>query len=106
MDNVHLADVREQGLLDFTKPFVVLLAAIFHFVTDDEDPIGIVATFSDAMPPGSYLVLTTAHHDSKPEESARASRMYSRSSSPMVTRSKSEIAAYFEGFELADPALA
>jgi hypothetical protein len=101
-----LADVREQGLLDLTKPFVVLLAAIFHFITDDEDPIGIVRTFAEAMPAGSYLILTTAHHDSKPEESARATRMYRRASSPMVTRSKRDIAVFFEGFELAEPGLA
>jgi hypothetical protein len=101
-----LADVREQGLLDLTKPFVVLLAAILHFITDDEDPIGIVRAFSGAMPSGSYLILTTAHHDAKPEESARAEKMYKRASSPMVTRSKSAIAAYFEGFELAEPGLA
>ncbi|HEY3905085.1 MAG TPA: SAM-dependent methyltransferase [Streptosporangiaceae bacterium] len=101
-----LADVREQGLLDLTKPFVVLLAAIFHFITDDEDPLGITRTFRDAMPPGSYLVLTTAHHDAQPEESARASKMYDRASSPMVTRSKRDIAAFFEGFELIDPGLA
>lgn len=101
-----LTDVREQGLLDLTKPVVVLLAAIFHFLTDDEDPIGIVRTFREAMPPGSYLILTTAHHDAKPEESARASRMYRRASSPMVTRSKHDIAAFFEGFELVEPGLA
>ncbi len=101
-----LADVREQGLLDLTRPFVVLLAAIFHFITDDEDPRGIISTFTDAMPSGSHLILTTAHHDAKPEESARAERMYRRASSPMVTRSKREIAAYFEGLELADPGLA
>ena len=94
-----LADVQEQGLLDLTRPVVVLLAAIFHFITDDEDPIGIVRTFAEAMPSGSYLILTTAHHDSKPEESARATRMYRRASSPMVTRSKRDIAAFFEGFE-------
>jgi hypothetical protein len=101
-----LADVREQGLLDLTKPFVVLLAAIFHFITDEEDPIGIVRTFTDAMPSGSYLILTTAHHDAKPEESARASRMYRRASSPMVTRSKRDIGVFFDGLELAEPGLA
>jgi S-adenosyl methyltransferase len=101
-----LADVREQDLLDLTKPFVVLLAAIFHFITDDEDPIGIVRTFTDAMPSGSYLILTTAHHDSKPEESARASQMYRRASAPMVTRSKRDIAVFFDGLELAEPGLA
>jgi hypothetical protein len=101
-----LIDAVATDLLDLSRPFVVILAAIFHFITDEEDPAGIVAVFRDAMPSGSYLILSTAQHDTKPEESARASRMYRRASSPLVTRSKEEIAAYFDGFELVEPGLA
>jgi len=101
-----LADVREQLLLDLNKPFVLLLAAIFHFIPDEEDPVGIIRAFSDAMPTGSYLILTTAHHDATPEDAARATQLYRRASAPMVTRSKLEISAFFEGFEVVEPGLA
>lgn len=98
--------VREQRLLDLTRPFVVILAAILHFITDDEDPAAIIEAFTDVMPPGSYLILSAAHHDATPAQSARATEMYRSASSPMVTRSKRDIAAYFDGLELAEPGMA
>ena len=100
-----LAEVRAHDLLDLTRPFVVLLTAILHFITDFERPTALVGEFRDAMPPGSYLVLSHATHDFQPEESARASRMYSRASSPLVTRSRLDIAAMFRGLELVKPGL-
>jgi S-adenosyl methyltransferase len=45
--------VRE--LIDFDQPIALLLVAILHFIPDDEDPLGIVARFRDALPTGSYL---------------------------------------------------
>jgi hypothetical protein len=103
--NRILAHVRTGGLLDLTRPFVVLLTAILHFITAFERPAEVVAAFRDAMPPGSYLVLSHATHDFQPEESARAATMYRRASSPLVTRSRLDIAAMFSGFELVKPGL-
>src|SRR5262249_37680124 len=100
-----LTAVRAGGLLDLTRPFVVMLTAILHFITDFERPAELVGAFRDAMPTGSYLVLSHATHDFQPEESARASRMYGRASSPLVTRSRLDIAAMFSGFELVKPGL-
>ena len=100
-----LADIRAGGLLDLNRPFVVVLTAILHFITDLERPAELVGAFRDAMPTGSYLVLSHATHDFEPEESARASRMYGRASSPLVTRSRLDIAAMFSGFELVKPGL-
>src|SRR5262249_27567846 len=71
-----LAEVSDRGLLDLTRPYVVLLGAILHFITEDEDPAGIVRVFADAMPSGSYLILSHGTHDVRPEESARATNMY------------------------------
>jgi hypothetical protein len=100
-----LAEVKARRLLDLTQPFVVVLAAMLHFITDQEDPAGIVTAFRDAMPPGSYLILSHATHDILPEESARARTMYRGASSPLVTRSRDEVAALFVGFELVEPGL-
>ena len=100
-----LAEVKARRLLDPTQPIAVVLAAMLHFITDQEDPAGIVAAFRDAMPPGSYLVLSHATHDILPEESARARTMYRGASSPLVTRSWEEIAALFVGLELVEPGL-
>ena len=61
-----LADPRLRELIDFTRPVALLLVAILHFIRDEEDPAGIVATMRDALPPGSYLVLTHGTQDFHP----------------------------------------
>jgi hypothetical protein len=100
-----LADIRARRLLDLGKPFVVMMTAILHFITDEEKPEELVAVFKNAMPAGSFLVLTHATHDWQPEESERATRMYKRASAPLVTRSRIDIAALFRGLELVPPGL-
>ena len=53
-----LACPRVRELIDFSQPFAVLLIAIVHFLTGDEDVGRIIATLSDALVPGSYLALS------------------------------------------------
>ena len=71
-----LADVRARRLLDLSQPFVVMMTALLHFITEDEKPDELVRVFKNAMPSGSFLVLTHATHDFAPEDSERATRMY------------------------------
>jgi hypothetical protein len=53
--------------LDFSQPVAVLLIAILHFISDDEDPYGNVRDLMNAMPPGSYLVISHATTDFTPD---------------------------------------
>jgi transcriptional regulator with XRE-family HTH domain len=46
--------------------------AIFHFITDEEGPAGIVATLRDALAPGSYLALSHATGDFRTQAAAKA----------------------------------
>jgi hypothetical protein len=100
-----LADVRARRLLDLSQPFVVMMTAILHFITDEEKPEELVRVLKNAMPSGSFLVLTHATHDFQPEESERAVRMYRRASAPLVTRSRIDIAALFRGLDVVEPGL-
>ncbi len=100
-----LADVRARRLLDLNRPFVVMMTAILHFVTDDEKPDELVRVLRNAMPAGSFLVLTHATHDFQPDNAERATRMYRRASAPLVTRSRIDIAAMFRGLDLVAPGL-
>ena len=45
-----LAHPKLRELIDFTQPVALLLVAILHFITDEENPAGIVATLRDALP--------------------------------------------------------
>jgi len=100
-----LAEVSDRGLIDLNRPLVVLLTAILHFIPDEDDPAGIVKVFRDGMPSGSYLVLSHGTHDPVPAEPARASDMFRGASSPLITRSRQDIAAMLAGLELVEPGL-
>jgi SAM-dependent methyltransferase len=94
-----------ERLIDFSQPVVVLMVAVLHFVRDDEDPAGVISRLTDVMAPGSYLVLSHATHDTRPEEASRARGLYQRASAPLVTRTRQQIAGLFEGLDLVEPGL-
>ena len=48
---VILAHPKVRELIDFSRPVALLLVAILHFITDAEDPAGILAAFGDALVP-------------------------------------------------------
>ena len=100
---IILADPNIRALIDFTEPVALLLVAIMHFVTDADDPAGIVAVFRDALAPGSYLTLSHATGDFHPQAAARAAAVYDRATSPLALRSRAQITELFGGFEMVDP---
>jgi S-adenosyl methyltransferase len=101
-----LGHVETHELLDLTRPVVVLMTGILHFIADAEDPAGIVQVFRDAVPAGSYLVLSQATDDVRREDAEYAKNTMRRASAPHLhTRSHSEFAAFFAGLELVDPGL-
>ena len=53
-----LEDPVIRNHLDFSRPVAVILVAVLHFISDDDDPAGIIATIRDALAPGSYLVIS------------------------------------------------
>ncbi|MEU4245674.1 SAM-dependent methyltransferase [Actinoplanes sp. NPDC026619] len=56
----EILDHPALAVLDLAEPVGLMLAAVLHFVRDDEDPAGIVRTFLDALAPGSYVVASHA----------------------------------------------
>jgi hypothetical protein len=97
-------DVRE--LIDFDKPAALLLAAIVHFITDQEGPGQIIATFRDALAPGSYLALSHCTADFHDQATVDATtQVYAKAASPLVPRSHAEIAALLDGWDLIEPGL-
>ncbi|WP_176611401.1 SAM-dependent methyltransferase [Actinomadura sp. WMMB 499] len=45
-------------LIDFGRPVGVLLCGVLEFLTDADDPPGVVAALVDGLPPGSHVALT------------------------------------------------
>ena len=101
-----LADAGVRQLIDFSQPVAVLLVAVLHFVTDADRPYDAVRTLVDALPPGSYLVLTHSTPDDVPDDVTEAMKnVYSNSSAQVAPRSFDDVAKFFDGMELIDPGL-
>ncbi|HEX9338175.1 MAG TPA: SAM-dependent methyltransferase [Pseudonocardiaceae bacterium] len=93
-------------LLDFSRPVAVLAVGILHFLTDADDPAGILAAYRDACPPGSYLAISQASQVSLSDEQvARFLAAYARSNNPALWRTVAEIRPFLDGYRLVDPGL-
>jgi len=102
--DVLLADPDLNQLIDFTQRVGVLFVAVLHFIPDSDDPAGIIATFRDRMAAGSHLVIT--HVSPRGEDTqpfSEAVEIYDSASAPLVPRTRDEIEALFDGFELLEP---
>lgn len=94
-------DLRLWGLIDLSQPVCVLLVAIMHFITEEEDPRAILDAIRETIAPGSYLVLSHATVDSAPaDRAARVVKVYRSATSPVVPRTHQQVTAMFEGFDL------
>ncbi|MEU0030537.1 SAM-dependent methyltransferase [Streptomyces sp. NPDC006335] len=101
-----LSAPQVRKLIDFDQPVAVLMVAILHFVTPEENPAGIVAAFRDALPEGSWLALSHATNQDRPDTAAAVTQLYrSRATSPVTARSHDEIQGLFAGFDLTEPGL-
>jgi hypothetical protein len=101
-----LAAPETQLLLDFTQPVAVLLVAVLHCIADADNPEQIVAALRDAVPPGSYLVVSHACSDAIPDLAPALENVYkSKVAAQGRTRTRAEITRFFAGFTLIDPGL-
>ncbi|MFI1766566.1 SAM-dependent methyltransferase [Streptomyces sp. NPDC020800] len=94
-------DVRRT--IDFDEPVALLLVAVLHFLTDAEQPAQIVAALRDALPAGSFLVLSHATGDFADRTAAQA--VYNKATATLSLRSRTEVERFFDGFELVEPGL-
>ena len=92
-------------LLDFSQPVGVMLIAILHMIGDD-DSCQLVGEFLDAVPPGSYLVLSHVASDlqqQSPGVNDAAARLSVLMAHHIIPRSTEQILRFFDGLELIDP---
>ncbi|MGB9279602.1 MAG: SAM-dependent methyltransferase [Pseudonocardiaceae bacterium] len=92
-------------LLDFSKPVGLLMVAVFHFVPDEKDPLGVLGQYRDALPTGSLLALSHLTADQTPIGMSGVVEAMKNSRDPMYFRSYDEVLAMFDGFELIEPGL-
>ncbi|MFE3101392.1 SAM-dependent methyltransferase [Nocardia tengchongensis] len=92
--------------IDLSKPVALMVVAVAHFMTDDQQPYELIRTLTDALAPGSYLVMSHATNDYMDEHDlARSAEANSRSGVPFQLRSGAEFAKFFDGFNLVPPGI-
>jgi S-adenosyl methyltransferase len=95
---------RAASTLDYGRPVALMLLLILHLITDEADPYGIVSTLLDALPRGSYLVVSHPARDIQADAAAEAARRYNQLVSvPQTRRTHAEVCRFFDGLELLEP---
>jgi SAM-dependent methyltransferase len=104
-----LAHPQVRKLIDFGQPVGLLLVGVLYFVADDDEAYGVVRTLRSALPPGSHLVIshgTVDDVDFGPDQVKETEDLYRRQTvTPLRLRTRSEIARFFDGFELVEPGI-
>ncbi|WP_235557903.1 SAM-dependent methyltransferase [Sphaerimonospora mesophila] len=100
-------DPAVRAHIDFTRPFAVLMVAVLHFVSDDEEAARIVDQVRERLVPGSHLVLTHAYQGTRDEAAVSCGKqVYSGTSAGGVaTRDLSHLESYFAGLDLLKPGI-
>ena len=108
------ADIRDIGkvleaaarTLDFSRPVGVMMIAVLHCLTDEDDPWGVVREVMRAVPPGSYLALTHPGNDFHPEAAdAMLAKLNPMMPQKITFRSREQVLRFFDGLELVEPGL-
>ncbi|MCK9921208.1 SAM-dependent methyltransferase [Frankia sp. AgPm24] len=107
------ADLRDPALildaaqlrdaLDFRQPIALFLVAVLHFLTDGDDAHARVRSLVDALPSGSYLVVSHATGDLAPSTVNTIVDTYATTAVPLVLRHLAAVTRFFDGTDVVDP---
>ncbi|WAL75328.1 SAM-dependent methyltransferase [Kitasatospora sp. YST-16] len=98
-----LARPEVEELLAPGEPVAVILNAVMHFVTDEDHPDRILTKLREALPSGSMLILSHASLEGRPDQAGSHQSLYRSTPTPLTMRSREQITAFFEGYELVEP---
>ncbi|WP_329613632.1 SAM-dependent methyltransferase [Streptomyces brevispora] len=95
-----------RSTLDLERPVAVMLLGILNFVLDTDEALRIVRQLMDAVPSGSYLVLTHPTLELGGAGNEAAMRFWNENATPPITaRSRFEFAAFLSGMDLVEPGI-
>jgi hypothetical protein len=96
-----------RNVLDFDQPIGLLLIAVLHFLLDDDKPAEVMAELLQAMPAGSYLLVSHATGD--PFDDATRAAWDDLAASgrhgDFQYRSREEVLALLDGWSVLPPGL-
>jgi len=81
-----------------------MMTAVLHFVSDDDDPAGIVARYVAPLAPGSYVALSHTTGDNKPPKAVEAmNEAGRRSAGGNFLRTRDQVRQIVGALELVPP---
>lgn len=99
-----LGHQKTRDLIDFGQPVAVLSTAVLHFVSDQRDPLGAVATYMETCAPDSYLALSHVTADKQPPAALRGLfGVYKNTNESIYLRSRDQVEMYFADLEIVPP---
>ncbi|GHH57037.1 hypothetical protein GCM10017774_75970 [Lentzea cavernae] len=104
---VVLSSPEVRRLLRLDEPVGLLMLLMMHWVPDEDSPEKLVAHYRDALPAGSFLVMTHVAKDQTGDNVGQAAAVVNRSKSAdqMHMRTHAQVSALFDGFSLVEPGL-
>ena len=98
-----LNSAQRRAVIDLSRPVGILMVAVLHFVAEADQPAALIGEFRDAVPPGSYLVISHGTAENQPQQAAELAKLYESSPDRPTYRSRSRVRELFDGWELVDP---
>lgn len=95
-------EVRE--LIDLAEPVGLLASAVLHFISDEDDPWGVMRRYVAAIASGSYVAISHATSDRNRMEPIQTAYAVYRNSDTMVcVRNLEQVEWLFDGLEMIEP---
>jgi hypothetical protein len=105
-DPASILDSPElRAAIDLGKPVGLLLIAVLMLVREDDKPLESVRAILDALPAGSYVVITHPTGDFDPPAMKMVVDTATGGGMTFVARSREQIEEYLAGWELVEPGL-
>jgi SAM-dependent methyltransferase len=89
--------------LDLSRPVVVSLVGMLHFVPDEEGAYELVRRLLEPLTSGSWLVLSHVTGDFDRDSAFQARGFFRQRGLILAPRSREEFGVFFKGLDLAEP---
>ena len=99
-----LADPALRDTIDFSEPVGLLLCGVVHYVSDEEDPAGIIARLTAPLPSGSHVFLHHLVQAGTPGEKAAETAMR-QGMGRGYFRTPEQVGRFLDGLDLVKPGL-
>jgi hypothetical protein len=93
-------------ILDLSRPVALMLVAVLQYISDADDPYGIVTRLLAALAPGSHLVLSHPASDIGADQVAESMRRYNERAPQQeqaTPRTHADVSRFFAGLEVLEP---